>query len=65
MPEIETLGFECVKMEVVGSSRNPVLRLYIDKPGEVSVGDYISTSAYPVLTRGHPEYVEIHVHPVG
>ena len=39
MPEIETLGFECVKLEVEGSSRNPVLRLYIDKPGEVSVGD--------------------------
>jgi ribosome maturation factor RimP len=38
-PELETLGFECVKLEVVGSSRSPVVRLYIDKPGGVSVGD--------------------------
>ena len=37
----------------------------LDGDGEVSVGDYISTLAYPVLTRGHPDYVEIHVHPVG
>jgi ribosome maturation factor RimP len=38
-PEIETLGFECVKCEVVGSSRNPVVRLYIDKPGGVTIKD--------------------------
>ena len=38
-PEIETLGFECVKCEVVGSSRHPVIRLYIDKPGGVTVKD--------------------------
>ena len=37
--EVDLLGFECVKCEVVGSSRHPVLRLYIDKPGGVSVGD--------------------------
>jgi ribosome maturation factor RimP len=37
--EVESLGFECVKYEVVGSSRHPVVRLYIDKPGGVSVGD--------------------------
>jgi ribosome maturation factor RimP len=39
VPEIETLGFECVKLEVAGSSRSPVLRLYIDKPGGVCVAD--------------------------
>lgn len=37
--EVESLGFECVKYEVVGRSRHPVVRLYIDKPGGVSVGD--------------------------
>jgi ribosome maturation factor RimP len=37
--EVDLLGFECVKCEVVGSNRHPVLRLYIDKPGGVSVGD--------------------------
>jgi ribosome maturation factor RimP len=35
-PELELLGFECVKLEVVGSPRSPVVRLYIDKPGGVS-----------------------------
>jgi ribosome maturation factor RimP len=38
-PEIEKLGFECVKLEVAGGSRNPVLRLYIDKPDGVSIDD--------------------------
>lgn len=38
-PELETLGFECVKCEVVGSSRHPIVRLYIDKPGGVSIKD--------------------------
>jgi ribosome maturation factor RimP len=38
-PELETLGFECVKLEVAGSSKNPVVRLYIDKPGGVNIGD--------------------------
>lgn len=37
--EIESLGLECVKCEIVGSSRHPVVRLYIDKPGGVSIED--------------------------
>lgn len=39
MPEIDALGFECVKLEVVGSSRSPVLRLFIDKTGGVTIRD--------------------------
>lgn len=39
LPELETLGFECVKLEVVGSPRHPVVRLFIDKPGGVTVGE--------------------------
>lgn len=39
VPELDTLGFECVKLEVVGSPRHPVVRLFIDKPGGVTVGD--------------------------
>ncbi|MEJ2719951.1 MAG: ribosome maturation factor RimP [bacterium] len=35
--ELEALGFECVKFEVVGSPRNPIVRLYIDRPGGVSI----------------------------
>jgi ribosome maturation factor RimP len=38
-PELELLGFECVKLEVVGSPCSPVVRLYIDKPGGVTVGE--------------------------
>lgn len=38
-PELDTLGFECIKLEVVGSSNHPVVRLYIDKPGGVSIDD--------------------------
>jgi ribosome maturation factor RimP len=39
VPEVEAMGFECVKCEVVGASRSPHIRLYIDKPGGVSVND--------------------------
>jgi ribosome maturation factor RimP len=38
-PELEALGFECVKLEIVGSSNSPVVRLYIDKPGGVGIDD--------------------------
>jgi ribosome maturation factor RimP len=37
--EVAVLGFECVKCEVAGSSRHPVLRLFIDKPDGVSIDD--------------------------
>ncbi|HEU4364646.1 MAG TPA: ribosome maturation factor RimP [Candidatus Krumholzibacteria bacterium] len=39
VPELELLGFECVKLELVGSSRSPVVRIFIDKPGGVTVGE--------------------------
>ena len=38
-PELDSLGVELVKLEVVGGSRNPVVRLYIDKPGGVAISD--------------------------
>lgn len=38
-PELEALGFECVKLEVAGNARHPVVRLFIDKPGGVTIGD--------------------------
>lgn len=38
-PELEALGYECVKLEVVGSSRSPVVRLYIDRPEGVTIRD--------------------------
>jgi ribosome maturation factor RimP len=37
--ELETLGFECVKLDVVGTTRNPIVRLYIDRTEGVSIKD--------------------------
>jgi ribosome maturation factor RimP len=37
--ELEVLGFECVKLEVVGTKRSPIVRLYIDRSGGVSIKD--------------------------
>jgi ribosome maturation factor RimP len=55
-PELEALGFECIKLEVVGSTGNPVVRLYIDKPGGVSIGDcsLVSRSVGLLLDREDP-----------
>jgi ribosome maturation factor RimP len=56
VPELETLGFECVKLEVVGSPRHPVVRLFIDKPGGVTVGECarVSRAIGLVLDREDP-----------
>jgi ribosome maturation factor RimP len=39
LPELEAMGFEMVKLEVVGSARHPVVRLFIDKTGGITVGE--------------------------
>jgi len=56
VPELELMGFECVKLEVVGSARSPVVRIYIDKPGGVTVGECASVSRAiaQVLEREDP-----------
>ncbi len=56
VPELETLGFECVKLEVVGSPRHPVVRLFIDKPDGVTVGECarVSRALGLVLDREDP-----------
>ncbi len=56
VPELDTLGFECVKLEVVGSPRHPVVRLFIDKPDGVTVGDcaLVSRTLGLVLDREDP-----------
>ena len=55
-PELDVLGFECVKLEVVGTTRNPTVRLYIDKPGGVSIKDcaLVSRTIGLVLDRLDP-----------
>ncbi len=55
-PELTLMGFELIKLEVVGSTRSPIVRLYIDKPGGVSVGEcaYVSRMIGLVLEREDP-----------
>jgi len=55
-PELELLGFECVKLEVVGSTRNPIIRLYIDRPDGVSIQDcaMVSRTVGMLLDRADP-----------
>jgi ribosome maturation factor RimP len=44
IPELDLLGMECIKCEVAGASGSHVVRLYIDKPGGVSIKDCASVS---------------------
>ncbi|MDH4038416.1 MAG: ribosome maturation factor RimP [Candidatus Krumholzibacteria bacterium] len=55
-PELELLGFECVKLEVVGGARSPILRIFIDKPGGVTVGEcsFASRTIAMMLERDEP-----------
>ena len=43
-PEVEALGFECVKLEVVGSPRSPIVRIFIDRDGGVSIKHCVMVS---------------------
>jgi ribosome maturation factor RimP len=54
--EVEALGFECIKLEVVGSPRSPILRIYIDRDGGVSIKHcaMVSRSVGLVLDRLDP-----------
>ncbi len=56
VPELELLGFECVKLEVIGGTRSPVLRIFIDKPGGVTVGEcsLVSRTIGLLLEREDP-----------
>jgi ribosome maturation factor RimP len=56
VPELDLLGFECVKLEVVGSARNPIVRLYIDRPEGVSIQDcaMVSRTVAMLLEREDP-----------
>ena len=38
-PELAEMGFECVKIEMAGSGRNPIVRVYIDREGGVTISD--------------------------
>jgi ribosome maturation factor RimP len=55
-PELALLGFECVKLEVLGTTNHPIVRLYIDRPTGVSVRDcaVVSRAVGLVLDRIDP-----------
>ena len=55
VPELEAMGFECVKLEVVGSPRHPVVRLFIDKEGGVTVGECARVSRAIALVLEHTD----------
>lgn len=56
VPELDLLGFECVKLEVVGSARNPIVRIYIDRPGGVGIADcaMVSRTVGMLLDQADP-----------
>lgn len=47
-----------------GSDYSVRVHVDVDGDGEVSVGDYITTESYPVLTYDHPNHVDVHVEEV-
>jgi ribosome maturation factor RimP len=55
-PELDMMGFELVKLEVVGSTRSPVVRLYVDRPGGITISDCtkVSRAIGLVLEREDP-----------
>jgi hypothetical protein len=44
-----------------GASYSVRVHVDLDGDGEVSPGDYVSTTSYPVLTRGHPAEAVVEV----
>lgn len=54
--ELDVLGFECVKLEIAGASRNPIVRLYIDREEGVSIKDcaLVSRTVGLLLDRMDP-----------
>jgi len=56
VPEVVSLGFECIKVEIVGSRRNPIVRIYIDKLGGVDLADcsLVSRSVALLLEEKDP-----------
>jgi len=62
----EGIAFRLTAQELDPRARYEVSVLVdLDGDGRASVGDYLNMQSYPVLTRGFPTQVEVHVHPVG
>ena len=43
-PELDALGYECVKCELAGAGSSRIIRLYIDRPGGVGIKDCATVS---------------------
>ena len=62
----EGIAFRLTAQELDPRARYEVSVLVdLDGDGRASVGDYLNTQSYPVLTRGFPDEVEVHARPVG
>ena len=68
LDRVRNLGikFSVVAPKVDARARYEV-GVLVDLDGDTkpSHRDYVNTRAYPVLTRGFPDRVEIRVHPIG
>lgn len=61
----EGITFRLTAHEVDPRARYEVNVLVdLDGDSRAGVGDYLNTQSYPVLTRGFPTWVEVHVHPI-
>jgi len=62
----EGIAFRLTAQELDSRARYEVSVLVdLDGDGRASVGDYLNTQSYPVLTQGFPDQVEVHARPVG
>ena len=61
----EGLGF-CLEANEVDPRARYEVGVFVDLIGDgrKRAGDYLNTRAYPVLTHGFSNYVEIYVHPI-
>ncbi len=55
-PEAEAMGYELVEIELAGGRRNPLLRIYIDAPGGITLDDceFVSRQLSAVLDVEDP-----------
>lgn len=65
--EVKTKEYPQIDFTLHGSISNSKglyivsVLLDVDRDGRMGVGDYITMEFYPVLTRGNPKFVKVHV----
>lgn len=53
-PLLEKAGVELVELQVAGSNRRPVLRVYVDRPGGITIGECAT------LSRAMEDLLDVH-----